>query len=63
MPELDKKLFRYFLYATDDLGFGGSNYAEGFQQYWVTKGFFLERFPELERFFTPKCYTWRENDV
>lgn len=25
MPELDEKLFRYFLYATGDLGFGGSN--------------------------------------
>lgn len=31
MPELDEKLFRYFLYATEDLGFGGSNDAEGFQ--------------------------------
>ena len=43
MPELDEKLFRYFLYATGDLGFGGSNDEKGFQQYWVTKGFFLER--------------------
>ena len=61
MPELDEKLFRYFLYATGDLGFGGSNDEKGFQQYWVTKGFFLERLPELERFFKPKCYTWRGN--
>lgn len=61
MPELDEKLFRYFLYATGDLGFGGSNDEKGFQQYWVTKGFFLERFPELERFFKPRCYTWRGN--
>lgn len=61
MPELDEKLFRYFLYATEDLGYGGSNDEEGFQQYWVTKGFFLERLPELERFFKPKCYTWRGN--
>jgi len=61
MPELDETLFRYFLYATGDLGFGGSNDEEGFQQYWVTKGFFLERLPELERFFRPKCYTWRGN--
>lgn len=61
MPELDEKLFRYFLYATGDLGFGGSNDKDGFQQYWVTKGFFLERLPKLERFFRPKCYTWRGN--
>lgn len=61
MPELDEKLFRYFLYATGDLGFGGSNDEKGFQQYWVTKGFFLERLPELERFFKPRCYTWRGN--
>ena len=61
MPELDEKLFRYFLYATGDLGIGGSNDEKGFQQYWVTKGFFLERLPELERFFKPKCYTWRGN--
>lgn len=61
MPELDKKQFRYFLYATGDLGFGGSNDEKGFQQYWVTKGFFLERLPKLERFFKPKCYTWRGN--
>lgn len=61
MPELDEKLFRYFLYATGDLGFGGSNDEEGFQQYWVTKGFFLEQLPELKRFFQPKCYTWHGN--
>jgi len=61
MPELDETLFRCFLYATGDLGFGGSNDEEGFQQYWVTKGFFLERLPELNRFFQPKCYTWRGN--
>lgn len=61
MPELDETLFRYFLYATGDLGFGGSNDKDGFQQYWVTKGFFLERLPELDRFFKPKCYTWRGN--
>ena len=59
MPKLDEKQFRYFLYATSDLGFGGSNDEKGFQQYWVTKGFFLERLPELERFFKPQCYTWR----
>lgn len=61
MPELDETLFRYFLYATGDLGFGGSNNKDGFQQYWVTKGFFLERLPELDRFFKPKCYTLRGN--
>ena len=61
MLELDEKLFRYFLYAIGDLGFGGSNDEKGFQQYWVTKGFFLERLPELERFFKSKCYTWRGN--
>lgn len=61
MPELDETLFHYFLYATDDLGFGGSNDKEGCQQYWVTKGFFLERLLELERFFKPKCYTWHGN--
>jgi len=61
MPELDEALFRYFLYATGDLGFGGSNDKDGFQQYWVTKGFFLERLPELKRFFKPKCYTWHRN--
>ena len=27
----------------------------------MTKGFFLARFPELARFFKPKCYTWRGN--
>lgn len=61
MPELDEPLSRYFLYATGDIGFGGSNDKDGFQQYWVTKVFFLERLPELERFFKPKCYTWRGN--
>lgn len=59
MPELDDTRFHYFLYSTGDLGFGCSNDEDGFQQYWVTKGFFLEHLPELERFFKPKCYTWR----
>lgn len=61
MPELDEKLFRYFLYATEDLGFSGSNDENDVQQYWVTKGFFLERLPELGRFFKPQCYIWRGN--
>lgn len=58
MPELDEKLFPYFLYATGDLGFDVSSDEEGCQQYWVTKGFFLERLPALKRFFKPQCYTW-----
>lgn len=58
MPKLDENLFRDFLYSTGDLGFGGSNNKDGFQQYWVTKGFFLEQLPELTRLFKPKCYTW-----
>ena len=61
MPKLDEKLFRYFLYATEDLGFSGSNDENDVQQYWVTKGFFLERLPELGRFFKPQCYIWRGN--
>ena len=61
MPELDEKQFRYFLYATGGLGFGSSNDEKGFQQYWVTKGFFLERPPKLDRCFKPKCYTYLGN--
>ena len=57
MPELDEKLFRYFLYATGTWVL----VTQTIQQYWVTKGFILERLPELKRFFKPKCYTWRGN--
>ncbi len=61
MPELDESLFRYFLYQNSDLGFGGSNDENGFQTYWVTRGFFLEQLPDLKRFFKPKSYTWQGN--
>lgn len=33
MPKLNEKLFCYFLYATGDLGIGGSNDKKNFQQH------------------------------
>ena len=61
MPELKTEQFMYFIYQDGDLGIGGSNDSNGLQTYWVTSGFFLERFQELEKFFKPTCYRWQEN--
>lgn len=61
MPQLKKEQFCYFLYRNGDLGVGGANDAEGFQTYWVTSGFFLERLPELEKILQPQCYKWQGN--
>lgn len=59
MPELKAEQFQYFIYQDGDLGIGGSNDGNGLQTYWVTSGFFLERFQELEIFFKPTCYRWQ----
>lgn len=61
MPELKKEQFQYFIYRDGDLGVSGSNNTAGFQTYWVTSGFFLQRLPELEKFFKPVCYRWQGN--
>ena len=61
MPELKRELFQYFIYQDGDLGVGGANDSDGFQTYWVTGGFFLERLPELKKFFKPICYRWQGN--
>ena len=58
MPKLKNEHYQYFIYQCGDLGVGGSNGKDGFQQYWVTRGFFLEPLPLLMQYFQPKCYTW-----
>ena len=56
MPALQEEQFPYFIYRSGDLGTGGSNSSEGFQQYWVTRGFFLEQLPGLAALLRPRCY-------
>lgn len=58
MPKLEKEHDPYFIYQTGDLGVGGSNGKDGFQRYWVTRGFFLEDLSELVQYLRPECYIW-----
>ena len=61
MPVLEKTDFQYFLHGHNDLGALGSIDESGCQQYWVTKGFFLEENEITKKLLTPKCFKWHGN--
>ncbi len=63
MPKLEKEAFTRFIYQNNDLGALGSLDKDGSQQYWVTRGFFLEVLPEVEKILRPKCYAWKGNRI
>lgn len=63
MPKLDKALFSKFIFQNNDLGALGSFGEDGFQQYWATRGFFLEDLPEINKLLHPKSYSWRGNHI
>ncbi len=56
IPELDEKLYSYFIYHNGDLGIEGSKNEKQIQKYWVTHGFFLEELECLKKIFSPICF-------
>lgn len=61
IPELPKELFPYFIYANGDFGKEGPRNAKNIQRYWLTRGFFLEKWPEFEAIMVPEYYSREGN--
>lgn len=56
LPELDEKLYSYFIYHNCDFGIEAARNEKEIQTYWVTAGFFLEELECLKKILSPVCY-------
>ena len=56
VPELPDDLFQYFVHSNGDLGKEGPHDEDGIQKYRLTRGFFLEEWPEFAHIMSPECY-------
>lgn len=56
VPELTDDLFEYFVHSNGDIGKEGPRDEKGIQKYRLTRGFFLDEWPEFEQIMNPECY-------